>query len=120
MGLWGRLEAMRAPIIGKAKKGTPINKSVGVNLSLMLLGTCGADRMRAYSAMMATNMATLSADNDHANQEMTRPLVLLTSDSCTLALSVTTPLYSSTVSQTLRTTLRAINFWTDFVHAWVM
>ena len=43
MGLWGRLETMREPIIGEAKKGTPINKSVRVNLVLTLLGTCGAD-----------------------------------------------------------------------------
>jgi hypothetical protein len=39
---------MRAPTIGKAKKGTPINKSVKVNLVLTLLGTCGADRMKTY------------------------------------------------------------------------
>src|ERR671910_94453 len=99
MGLWGCLEAMRAPIIGKAKKGTPIDKSVRVNLVLTLLGTCGADRMRTYSATMAKNMATHSMDNDHASQEATWLLILLTLGPCSLAPSVTTsPLYSTAVS----------------------
>src|SRR5829696_1020960 len=84
MGLLGRLEAMRAPTIGKARKGTPINKSVRVNLVLTLPGTCGADLMRTYSATMAKNMATHNMDNDHASQEATRPLILLTPGPCSL------------------------------------
>src|SRR5215218_8768041 len=55
---------MRAPIIVEARKGTPINKSVRVNLVLTLLGSCGVDRMRSYSATMVKNMATHSMDND--------------------------------------------------------
>jgi hypothetical protein len=90
---------MREPIIGEAKKGTPINKSVRVNLVLTLLGTCGADVMRTYSATMAKNMATHSMDIDHASQEATRLLILRTPGPCSLAPSVTnSPLYSTTVS----------------------
>src|SRR5829696_4258672 len=112
MGLKGRLEAMTAPTKGKAKKGTPINKSVRVNVVLTLLGTCGADLMRTYSATMAKNMATHSMDNDHASQEATRPLILLTPCPCPLTLSVTTsPLYITTVSQASRgTTLCSQSF----------
>src|SRR5215217_309330 len=93
---------MRAPIIVEARKGTPINKSVRVNLVLTLLGTCGVDRMRTYSATMVKNMATHSMDNDHASQEATRPLILRTPGPCSLAPSVTTSsLYSTTASHAL-------------------
>ena len=98
MVLWGRLEEIRAPTIGKAKKRTTINKSMRVGLVPKLLGICGADRRRAYSAMMATNMATESAASDHASWEATRALISPIPRSCSLTLSVTAPLYSTTVS----------------------
>src|ERR671921_142347 len=75
IGFRERLEASRAPTMGNARKD---------------------------SMMVATAIIKQSPASDHASQEATRPLVLLTSGSGTLALSVTTPLYSTTDSRALR------------------
>src|SRR3712207_1688161 len=97
-GLWGRLEAIRAPTKGKAKKGTKINMPLTkVKLVPQLLGT-GAERARRSSATLATNMATQRPASDHASQEAARVLILPTPRSCSLAPANTTPLYSTTVS----------------------
>src|SRR5215203_4100226 len=50
--------------------------------------------------------ATHTAHSDHASQATVRRLIPPTPRSCLLAPSVTTPLYSATVSQTLRQPLR--------------
>src|SRR5215208_8033227 len=42
------------------------------------------------------------ADADHASHEAVRPLIVLSPRPCSLVPSVTTPLYSTTVSQPLR------------------
>jgi hypothetical protein len=67
MGLWGRLKAIRAPTTGKAKTGTEINASMTVRPALKLLGT-GTKRMRTYSAMLITNMATERPASDQASK----------------------------------------------------
>src|SRR5918993_2589810 len=47
-----------------------------------------------------------SAHADHASHEALRPLILPTPRPCFIAPSATMPLYSTTVSQALRQTLR--------------
>jgi hypothetical protein len=101
IGLWGRLEAIKAPTKGKAKTGTEVNASITVRLATKPLGRC-AERMRMYSATLATNMATERPASDHANQAAEWRLILPTLPPCSLAPSVTTPLYSTTVSKALR------------------
>src|SRR5215207_3362420 len=74
MGLWGRLEAMRAPTIGKARKGTKLTISLAAPTVTKLPGDC-ADRARAYSAPPTTNMATQSAASAHASHAAARALM---------------------------------------------
>src|SRR5687767_500282 len=100
MGLCGRLEAIRAPTIGKAKKGTKLNRPLTVSTLTQLLGDC-ADRASTYSAALAKNMATETPASDQASQEATRVLIPPTPRPCSLAPSVTIPLYSTTVSKVL-------------------
>src|SRR5918997_4834164 len=88
MGLWGRLEAIRAPTRGKAKTGTEVNASMTVRPALKLLGT-GVERTRTYSALLITNMATERPARDHASQEVARAPLLPFSRACCLAPSVT-------------------------------
>src|SRR5918995_5924255 len=47
-----------------------------------------------------------SADADHASHAALRPLIVPPARPCSLVPSLTTPLYSTTVSQALRQTLR--------------
>src|SRR5215218_9281008 len=77
MGFSGRLEAIRAPTIGKAKTGTKTNRSTTVRLAPQLLGTC-ADRARKYSVMLATNIVRERPASDHASQAAARDLILPT------------------------------------------
>src|SRR5919199_3080301 len=101
MGLEGRLEAMRAPTKGKARKG---NRKIKTRLRPPVpkeLGGC-TDRVRKYNTTVVTNMATHRAASDHASQETAWVLLPLTSRLCFLAPSVTTLLYSTTVSKALR------------------
>src|SRR5215211_2895824 len=105
MGLRGRLEAIKVPTTAKAKKSTSPNRLTRVRLTLQLLGTC-ADWASTYSGMLAKNKATDKAASDHASQEVAGMLIPLIPRACSLAPSVTTPLYSTTVSRALRQTLR--------------
>ena len=61
-----------------------------------------------------------SAHSDQAIRVVRRLVPPTPLPCCFLAPSVTTPLYSTTVSQALRQPLRAINFWIDLAHASVM
>src|SRR5215218_6633643 len=97
MGLWGRLEAIRAPTRGKAKKGTKSNRPPMLRLAPQLLGT-GAERASTHSATLATNMATERPASDHASQEAARVLIPPILRPCSLLSSDTTPLYSTPVS----------------------
>ena len=76
----------------------------------------GVDAFMTWNATLTATAANESAQSAQASQAAMRVRIPPISCPCSLALSVTTPLYSTTVSRTLR----AINFWTDFVHASVM
>src|SRR4028119_223136 len=82
MGLWGRLEATKAPTRGKARKGTETSMPLAVRLELQLLGTC-AERARTNSAMLPENIATEKVASDHASLAAARVLTLAAPCSCT-------------------------------------
>src|SRR5919206_3658469 len=105
MGFSGRLEAIRAPTTGKARKG---NRKMSTALRPPVpqeLGGC-TDRVTKYNTTVATNITTESAPSDHASQEAVRVLIAPTPRPCSLVPSVTPPLYSSIVSKALRHPLR--------------
>src|SRR5215204_5312849 len=63
----------------------------------------GSERLRAKSKRLSAVSAKESAPSDQASQVAVRWLIPPTTrPCCSLALSVTTPLYSTTISQTLR------------------
>src|SRR5918998_2511470 len=109
IGFWGRLEAIRAPTRGKAKKGKkitrpPISPPVPHVLGDRVAGAPYKDMM--VSTTLAKNMATERPASDQASQEAVRRLIPLPLCPCSsLAPCVTTPLYSTTVSKALRTAL---------------
>src|SRR5215208_4112290 len=105
MGFSGCLEAIRAPTIGKARKGTKISRALKIPPVPQVLGTC-ADRAATYSATLAKNMAPERPASDQASQEEARVFALPTSRSRRCVPSATTPLYRTLVSQALRQTLR--------------
>src|SRR5215216_8177225 len=116
MGLWGRLEAIRAPTRGKAKKSTCPNRPAMVRLAPQLLGT-GAERASTHSATLATNMATERAASAHASQKAARLLILPVPRSRlrSPASAVTvTPFYAAIVSYSLRKALRGRRFRANF------
>src|SRR5918997_3703261 len=100
MGFSGRCEAMRAP--------TTENDTA--MMAMWAIG--GPPRARKISSRvlplrrvrirLAAASATLIRHSDPASHAVTRALILATPRSCTLAPSVTTLLYSTTVSQALR------------------
>src|ERR671927_640275 len=103
MGFSGRLEAIRAPTTGKARKGSKKRKMLVRPPVPQELGGC-TDRVIKYNTTVATNITAESAPSDHASQVAVRRLISPTPPRtcCSLALSVTTPLYSTSVSQALR------------------
>src|SRR5829696_10366095 len=110
IGFWGRLEAIRAPTRGKARKGKkitrpPMSPPVPHVLGSRVAGAPYKDMM--ISATLAKNMATERPASDHANHEAARVLIPPTPRPWSLAPSVTTLLYRATVSQTLRQALRS-------------
>src|SRR5215208_3680930 len=105
-GLRGCLKEIRAPTTGKARKGTKTNKPAIVRSAPQLTGT-GAERARRRSTTLIKSMVTERAASDQASQATVRVRILLIPRLCSRAPSVTTPLYSTTVSQPLRQTLRA-------------
>src|SRR5215203_2365022 len=105
-GLRGCLKEIRAPTTGKARKGTKTNKPAIVRSAPQLTGT-GAERARRRSTTLIKNMATERAPSAQASHAAVRRFIPPTPLSCCpLAPSVTTPLYSTTVPQALRQTLR--------------
>ena len=80
--------------------------SMRVTLVIKPLGS-GAEWARIHSATLAKNMATERAASDHASREAERLLTILASCSCSFVSSATIPLYSSTVSLTLRQPIRS-------------
>src|SRR5919199_6281069 len=115
MGLEGRLEAMRAPTKGKARKG---NRKIKTRLRPPVpkeLGGC-TDRVRKYNTTVVTNMVTERAPSDHASQGA-RVLTPPTPRPCSLAPSVMTPLYSTAVSKALRKPLPGSTLWINLIPA---
>src|SRR5918997_1448218 len=105
MGFWGRLEAIRAPTRGKARKGKkisrpPMSPPVPHVLGGRVAGAAYKDMM--VSATLAKYMATERPASDQPTQAAVRWLIPPLLRSCSLAPSVTTPLYSTTVSRALR------------------
>src|SRR3712207_1447791 len=96
MGFLGRLEAIRAPTKGKVRKG---NTKMSTALSPpvpQLLGGC-KDRVARYKPMAATHKTSESTARDKASQAV-RLLIPSTPCPCSLAPSVTTSVYSTTLS----------------------
>src|SRR5215211_2965730 len=105
IGFRGRLEATKAPTMGKARKSTKVTASPMMPTMVELSGN-RADPARKSSTPTATNMATQRPANDHASKEAARVLIPPLIRSWPFVPSVTTPLYSTTLSQALRQTLR--------------
>jgi hypothetical protein len=106
IGFLGRLEAIRAPTRGKARKGKKITRPLrdpAVPHVLEVEGCVAAptDREERVSAAPTTNMATKRAASDHANQA-TWSFVPTTLVFCCPVPAVTAPLYKISVSRTLR------------------
>ncbi len=76
IGLLGRLEAMKVPTVGKARKGVESNRVLTRPLVPQLLGGC-ADRVRMDKAMFAANRASQRAPSDQASQLAVRLLTIL-------------------------------------------
>src|SRR5919202_7068505 len=100
MGFAGHLEAIRAPTSGKTKKSPEASRPPVVRSASQLLGTC-AERASTSSGTLATNMAAENPASVQATQAVARMLIPPAPRSC-LALSVMTPLYSTTAAQALR------------------
>src|SRR5215212_3627033 len=122
IGFSGRLDAIRAPTRGKARKGEKITSSLKGPEVPQSLGGCVAGpacKDEMVSAKPIKNMATERAASVHASQEAERMLIPPTSRCCSTP-SLTTPLYSTTVSQALRPPLRDSNLWINIAYAPVM
>jgi hypothetical protein len=94
MGFRGRLEAIKAPTIGKARKGTKTKKPLALRSAPQLSGTC-ADRASNNSGTLATNIATQREASDQASQAAARGLIPPTPLSRSPDPSATAPLYST-------------------------
>src|SRR5829696_1625577 len=101
IGFWGRREATRAPTVGYTSSSIVKSTSKPKNNSL-----AGIRGVRSLSSTPSSVRATENAHTDHANHAAERALILPIPRLCSLALSVTTLLYSTAVSQALRQTLR--------------
>src|SRR5215207_6480391 len=104
IGFWGRLEAIKAPTRGKGRKGTRKMNTALLPPVPQVLGGC-TDRVRIYNTTLAAHRTSESAASDQDNKKATRALPYPWT--CCLAASITTPLYSTSVFQSLRQTLRS-------------
>src|SRR5215218_5570166 len=92
-GFLGRLEAIRAPTRGKARKGTNTNRPPTVPQVLEGRVSGASDKDNRVSATPATNIVRESPASDQASQEEARNLIPPTPRSCSASPSLTTPLY---------------------------
>jgi hypothetical protein len=110
IGFSGRLEAIRAPTIVKARKGARINRLPMAPPEPQSLESCAAGAVtykdKMVSMALATNIAPERPASDQASQEEARVYALPTSRSRRCVPSATTPLYRTLVSQALRNALR--------------
>src|ERR671912_2074418 len=113
MGLWGRLEAIRAPTKGKARKGTMKTNTMLKLPVPQVIGGCADRGSMMYNATFATNMISERVASDQASHAAVRALIPPIPRSCSLAPSVTAPLYSTTASRALRRLLRGGNLWSN-------
>src|SRR5215218_4036298 len=107
IGLPGRLEDIRAPTKGKARKGKKINRPLRSPEVPQSLGVCVTGptfKEETVSATLIKNIATERAARDHASQEAARALLPPPPCPCCLVSVVTTPLYMIPVSRALRAT----------------
>src|SRR5215212_7439745 len=99
IGFSGRLEEIRAPTRGKARKGTTKMSTALAPPVPQVLGGC-TDRARTYNTIAAPHTTSERTASDQASQKAAgapppaRPRFF--------AASITTPLYSTPVSQSLR------------------
>jgi len=100
-GLWGLREATRAPTVAK---GRAAETTKGLR----------ATSLTGHSRNPRQIPPTIRAHKGQANQATLRWPSRLTPRSCSLAPSVTTPLYSTTVSRALRLPLRSRRSRTNF------
>ena len=84
------------------------------------MGAFGYRRFRTRRTRLSAVSVTVTAHSDQANQASVRRLIPPTARLCSLTLSVTTLLYSTTVLQALRQALRASKLWIIFTPASVM
>src|SRR5918993_3111029 len=98
-GFSGRREATMAPTV------TSITM-VALPSHQSKMWVPGWERIKARSRRLSAVSATESAHSDQASQEAARGVIPPIPRPCTFVPFVTTPLYSSTVSQALRLTLR--------------
>src|SRR5918998_6945596 len=116
MGLAGRREAINAPTVGYASESTPVSTArPGPSLSSLSPGRRGTWAVRKSSASASAISAAHTTHSDQANHAAVRRLIGLTLRPCCLAPCVTTALYSTTVSQALRQTLRETKVTANFV-----
>src|SRR5215217_3937516 len=106
MGLVGRREAISAPTIGNASESTPVSTAKpGPGLSPGSPAGMTSP-VRKSSKRASPTRATQTAHSDQANHAAVLWFIGQLPRLCCLVPSVTIPLYSATVSQTLRQTLR--------------
>src|SRR5215211_7449125 len=103
IGLSGRLEAIRVPTKGIMRKG---NRKTNTMLRPPVPQLEGGStfRVKKYNTTVATNMPTERAPSDQASQAAR--LIALSPRLRSFVPTVTPPLYSNTVCQALRRTLR--------------
>jgi hypothetical protein len=106
MVLRGCREATMAPTTEKVRTMAKERTTVSASPTLPYGSPGGVDPIVRASATPPPRSATESTTSDQASQAAERVLVPPTPRPCSFALSVTTPLYSTTVSQALRLTLR--------------
>src|SRR5829696_8453189 len=101
MGLEGSREAISAPTAGYASDSTPVSRAKPG--SYLNPPTSKGSSSVVKSSKSASVMSTThTAHDDHASHAAVWRLIPPTPGSCSLAPSVTTPLYSTTGSQALR------------------
>src|SRR5215210_1917922 len=100
IGFLGRREAIKAPTVGNVKA----NKEM--RTGKLELNPGWLEKVRKPSTPLNAAKGKESAHTDHASQAAVRRLIPPTPRSCSLAPSVTTPLYRTIVSQALRQPLR--------------
>jgi hypothetical protein len=74
IGFSGRLEEIRAPTTGKARKGTKINRSLTMSETPPPLAVC-ADLESTYNTTLAANMANERPARDQASHTVVRLLI---------------------------------------------